>query len=588
MSAFQLPPEWLLSLAKLTAVLLLALVGLPLIKRPAMRAAFWSAVFIILPLAIFATHGRSMLKVLPNDSSEITAAQVEIPSLETAVPITPSTDTEVAVSPEAPSNPEPPVTAWNPITLIFFGGFGMAMLPVLVTVLRLRFTSKVPAAGRAVETWYEIEPEASGAIPLYFTDNPSAPCAVGLIRPRILLPESSGEWTPRRLKSTLLHEAAHIRRRDPLFRCLASLVRAVLWFHPLIWLAHRQLVVAQEEACDEIAVSSGIAPDDYAEDLLEAARFNQSSLDHCLSMARWSQLGSRVRQILKKKPTPTKPLTMKNIALLSTTVAATIFALSTIGFAEPAPAKAPEAVAAEEPGADGSAFETKLRKIIIIETKLQKIIIPRISFENTRLSEAVDFLRVRSLELDSAESGPDEKGVNFMVKMPRDRVEPVIAELDLKNVPLGTALKYICELTEMSYSAEEFAVVLRPEAKAEKKEPVDLKKSPVEIKLREIIIPVVNFENTAIEDALEFLRMRSTELDEKTVDPNKKGVNFVLRPAEGEKLPVIPGLRLRNVPISVALDYICQVTGTRWQADDHAVVITPAVVDDPLVPSEKE
>lgn len=209
--------------------------------------------------------------MLPNHSSELTSVQEEIPSLPTEV--ISSTATPATVSSEIPSNPEPPVTPWNPIPLIFFGGLGMAMLPVLITIFRIRFASKAPAAGRAVEIWNQIEPEASRAIPLYFTGNPSAPCAVGLIRPCILLPESSGEWTPRRLKSTLLHETAHIRRRDPLFRCLASLVRAVLWFHPLIWLAHRQLVVAQEEACDEIAVGSGIAPDDYAEDLLEAARF---------------------------------------------------------------------------------------------------------------------------------------------------------------------------------------------------------------------------------------------------------------------------------------------------------------------------
>ena len=47
-----------------------------------------------------------------------------------------------------------------------------------------------------------------------------------------------------------------MHRRDPLIRFFATLVRAIFWFHPLVWIAHRQLVATQEQACDQFALHS--------------------------------------------------------------------------------------------------------------------------------------------------------------------------------------------------------------------------------------------------------------------------------------------------------------------------------------------
>lgn len=53
-------------------------------------------------------------------------------------------------------------------------------------------------------------------------------------------------------------------------------------------------------------------------------------------------------------------------------------------------------------------------------------------------------------------------------------------------------------------------------------------------KLESTVIPSVNFEDTTIEDAIEFFRMRMAELDPDELDPAKKGIGFVLRvPAAG-------------------------------------------------------
>jgi general secretion pathway protein D len=117
-------------------------------------------------------------------------------------------------------------------------------------------------------------------------------------------------------------------------------------------------------------------------------------------------------------------------------------------------------------------------------------------------------------------------------------------------------------------------------------------------KLRRIVIPRIDFEDTTVEEAIDFLRMRSAELDTLELDPTRKGVNFVVRrprtapvaapdaglePGEGAAIPSAsdPGslrvreLRVRNVPLAVALKYICDQTKLRFKVDDFAVTLVP-------------
>jgi hypothetical protein len=114
-----------------------------------------------------------------------------------------------------------------------------------------------------------------------------------------------------------------------------------------------------------------------------------------------------------------------------------------------------------------------------------------------------------------------------------------------------------------------------------------VKDGPIMQKLREIIIPKMDFEDCTLEEAVDFLRLRCIELDSKETDPNRKGVNFIIAPlAEptadpfasdppkpGTRRRLIQSLKLSNVPISEALKYICQATGTRFEIDDFAVNI---------------
>ena len=99
--------------------------------------------------------------------------------------------------------------------------------------------------------------------------------------------------------------------------------------------------------------------------------------------------------------------------------------------------------------------------VAYLPEKLLRIIVPRIDFENTTVEEAIDFLRLRSVELDTLELDPDKKGVNIVVA-PNSNTER-ISDLKLRNVPLAVALKYIGDATRMRYKVDDFAVTLVPQ-----------------------------------------------------------------------------------------------------------------------------
>ena len=88
---------------------------------------------------------------------------------------------------------------------------------------------------------------------------------------------SSSAWSRERLRIVLLHEMAHIRRRDSLTQALAELAFCLYWFHPLVWLALRRLRAERERACDDLVLRAGTGASDYAAHLLAVARSFQSS-----------------------------------------------------------------------------------------------------------------------------------------------------------------------------------------------------------------------------------------------------------------------------------------------------------------------
>lgn len=130
----------------------------------------------------------------------------------------------------------------------------------------------------------------------------STPLTCGVINPVIILPESAREWEATRLRAVLLHESAHVRRRDCLAKHVAQLSRVLLWWNPLAWMLSSRTDQEQERACDEAVLSAGVAPEDYARALLDTARECSSSLLLGCAMSDTSMLRRRLEHLFAWRP----------------------------------------------------------------------------------------------------------------------------------------------------------------------------------------------------------------------------------------------------------------------------------------------
>jgi HEAT repeat protein/beta-lactamase regulating signal transducer with metallopeptidase domain len=133
------------------------------------------------------------------------------------------------------------------------------------------------------------------------------PMASGIFTPAVLMPEDANRWPLERLRIVLLHELAHVKRRDCLTHVVAQLACALHWFNPLVWMAARHVRTERERACDDLVLACGTRGPDYAEELLEIARVMRSGrypallAGATLAMAHRSQLEGRLIAILDPK-----------------------------------------------------------------------------------------------------------------------------------------------------------------------------------------------------------------------------------------------------------------------------------------------
>ncbi len=137
---------------------------------------------------------------------------------------------------------------------------------------------------------------------LCVSDRVSVPTALGLIRPAVVLPTwALSELSAADLNSVLVHELAHLRRRDDWTNLLQKLVGAVFFFHPAVWWIENRLSLEREMACDEHVIANTENPRAYAECLVSLAE--RGFLHRAVMLAqgavhRVKECSARVTQIL--------------------------------------------------------------------------------------------------------------------------------------------------------------------------------------------------------------------------------------------------------------------------------------------------
>lgn len=87
-----------------------------------------------------------------------------------------------------------------------------------------------------------------------------------------------------------------------------------------------------------------------------------------------------------------------------------------------------------------------------IVQKLRTMIVPKVDFAGASLEEVVEFLRVRSRDLD-----PTGKGVDFVLNLPPETSGATI-DLAVTNMPMEEVVRYCADKVGAAFKVDEFAV----------------------------------------------------------------------------------------------------------------------------------
>lgn len=91
-------------------------------------------------------------------------------------------------------------------------------------------------------------------VPFLVSHRIETPLTFGWLRPSVLVPESFRDLSPEQQAGVACHELLHVRRHDWLMTLLEELLRAIVWFHPGVWLILPRIALSREQIVDTVTV----------------------------------------------------------------------------------------------------------------------------------------------------------------------------------------------------------------------------------------------------------------------------------------------------------------------------------------------
>lgn len=183
---------------------------------------------------------------------------------------------------------------WSVAAAFWLTGAAIVLARALIAqhraVRAARRAPPAPDSARALLASFTARPPR-----LVVGDPAVGPYVVGILRPIIVIPPALVS-DPVLLCPALLHELAHVRRRDAVARLVQLIAGAVFFFWPVVRLASRQLDLAREAACDAWALEISEVPRPaYARLLVRMAQLQVAAAP---SMGSAHGLDARVAAVL--------------------------------------------------------------------------------------------------------------------------------------------------------------------------------------------------------------------------------------------------------------------------------------------------
>ncbi len=188
--------------------------------------------------------------------------------------------------------------------------------------------SALPAGPETVALW-ERECKLAGwnwSTPVSVTAQLQSPMIVGIRKTKMELYLPDKSYTDREFCQIFRHEVRHILRRDNETKLYWTVIRALLWFDPLVWLASRRAAEDIELSCDEYVLQDAdeMTRQYYAQLLLDTAG-DSRGFSTCLS-AKASTLRHRLKCVV------TPPKRMAGSLCLALAVILLLFTCGSVSF----------------------------------------------------------------------------------------------------------------------------------------------------------------------------------------------------------------------------------------------------------------
>jgi beta-lactamase regulating signal transducer with metallopeptidase domain len=195
------------------------------------------------------------------------------------------------------------------IVLVWIMGVALFVLKLLggiSYVYYLRSRLNFPADEYWIETLDKLKNKVGvkQSIDLLESALTRTPMVVGHLKPMILFPIGAiNKLSPTEVEAILAHEIAHVMRKDFIFNILQSVVEALFYYHPAVWVISSTIRNERENCCDDVAIEICGNSMDYAKALVmvqEMAYYPMFQPAMAFAGNRKNQLLYRVQRILNQ------------------------------------------------------------------------------------------------------------------------------------------------------------------------------------------------------------------------------------------------------------------------------------------------
>jgi uncharacterized protein (TIGR03435 family) len=332
--------------AKVTFIAALGLMGSWLARRnrAAVRHAILAAVFgvlLTLPAAsLLAPPVRVAVPVATHDRAVLPPGDAAIDGIPSGA----ATDGRFGATPRTQRSSRASLSVL--LMAGWIAGAMLSLLPMVVGLWRIRSLRRAGfpwAGGQSIVERLARDAGIRRQVDVLLHEASPGPMTCGLLHPAIILSPDAQTWEEEELNRALVHELEHVRRGDWVSQCLVRAVCAMYWFHPLVWMAWRQLALEAERSCDDAVLKRSEATV-YADQLVVLARrLSMAAKIPLIAMANRADLAARVGAVLDSRQ-PRGRAGALALALACAAAALLVITMSPLRMvAAPQPASAPSA-----------------------------------------------------------------------------------------------------------------------------------------------------------------------------------------------------------------------------------------------------